>query len=495
MRLTVLHFNDAHGRLERLPRLFTLIARQRAAASQAGRRVLILEAGDSSDRNCWESDITQGRANFTLLDAMGVQASVVGNGEALQWGRPALGRLAAAAHFPLLAANLIDCADPARLAVPGLQASTLFDFDGFRVGVTGATARYGSGYQRFGYDAVDPLPGLRREIAALQAHGARLIILLSHLGCWSPEERLSQGIADEINDYDVAQACPEIALIVGGHSHRALEQPWRVGETLIVQAGEYGRYLGQVDLDLDPATGRVTGYAGQLHPCDDRVPPDPTVSATLELVREEAARLLDAPVAALSHAYAHTLDTPSPVAAWMAEALREVGGADLALLFSGFARRGLAAGPLRRRDLYEAFPGGTHVTAAVVSGAQIARLLNRMLASPYRTASFNPKRGEPPLGLPAASANVDLRYDLTRPAGDQLLACRLDGAPLEPARRYRLASTYYTLSDITADPEYDFIGLEPGQRIELVRVEQVLWEIMEDWLRQRGTVETKIPAG
>src|SRR3970282_954376 len=102
MRLTLLHFNDLHGRLEQLPRLFTLIQRARAEAQAAGRPVLLLEGGDSSDRAVWESDITKGRANFALLEAMGVQASVVGNGEALQWGRAAFDRLLASARVPLL---------------------------------------------------------------------------------------------------------------------------------------------------------------------------------------------------------------------------------------------------------------------------------------------------------------------------------------------------------------------------------------------------------
>src|SRR5438093_638327 len=131
MRLTILHFNDLHGRLDRMPRLFSLIQRERADAARAGRHVLLLDAGDSSERSQRESDVTKGRANFSLLEAMGVQATVVGNGEALQWGRTALARLVASVHFPVLAANLVDCADPTRLAVPGLLRSIMLKADGF----------------------------------------------------------------------------------------------------------------------------------------------------------------------------------------------------------------------------------------------------------------------------------------------------------------------------------------------------------------------------
>lgn len=490
MRLTLLHFNDLHGRLDQLPRLATLIARQRTRAQAEGRRVLLLEGGDSSDRKVWESDVTKGRANFTLLNALGVDVSVVGNGEALQWGRAALARLAQTAAFPLLAANLVDFADPTHLAAPGLRASHIFEVEGGQVGLMGVTARFGTGYTRYGFDTVDPIPVIQREVAALNAQGVRFIILLSHLGYFnrpSGEKQVYEARGDFDDEY-VARHCPGLSIIVGAHSHVKLEQPLVVGETLIVQAGAFGEWLGQLDLDVDDATGRLVSYAGQLHACDSSVPLDSALSATLELVREEAERLLVTPVATATRDWPHAFDAPSPFATLTADALRGICQADLCLLFSGFARRGLSAGPITRRDLREAFPGGVHVTAATVSGVQITRLLNRMLLSKFRTESFDPRRGEPPLGLPAGSANVQFTFDLTRASGDPLQTVTVDGQPLDPARRYRLASTYYTLNDVTDDPDYDFIGLEAGQVIENIRAEQVLSEIMEDWLRARGAV-------
>src|ERR1700720_2934933 len=128
MRLTLLHFNDLHGRLEQMPRLFHLARRERAAAQADGRQVLLLDGGDSSDRQRWECEVTQGRANYSLLEAMGVQASVPGNGEVLNWGRPALARIVSSVGFPILAANL------AGGAVPGLKSSILLDLGGFALG-------------------------------------------------------------------------------------------------------------------------------------------------------------------------------------------------------------------------------------------------------------------------------------------------------------------------------------------------------------------------
>src|SRR5260370_4341111 len=125
MQLTLLHFNDLHGRLEQMPRLFQLARRERAAAQAQGQQVLLLDGGDSSDSGRWECAVTQGRANYSLLEAMGVQAGVPGNAETLNWGRPALAKMVAAVGFPGVASHLGDGPDPARPAAPALKGPVL----------------------------------------------------------------------------------------------------------------------------------------------------------------------------------------------------------------------------------------------------------------------------------------------------------------------------------------------------------------------------------
>lgn len=484
MRLTILHFNDLHGRLDQLPRLFTLIQRERAAAHAAGRRVLLLDAGDSSERSLWESNITKGRANFALLEAMGVQATVVGNGEALQWGRTALAALVKNAHFPVLAANLVDCADPTQPAVPGLGRSLILDFEGFPLGLIGLTAPYADGYSRFGFCSLEPLPVLRQEVATLKAQGARTLLLLSHLGSDTHFETKDPRF---YHDEDAARDVPELDIIIGAHTHDALNPPLQRGATIIAQAGDHGRFLGRLDVDLDPVSGRVLTFSGTLLPCDETVLPDPTIAATLELVREEAQQLFDQRIGRAAVALPCYFDRPSPYANRVADIIRELSHADLAIMFQGFVERDLPAGPLTRRHLHDSLSTSAHLTAATVTGAQIQRMVARMLASPYRDTSYDPARNKPPLGLPAHSANVEINYQLpiTNNPDFQIL---INHQPLDPTQTYRLASTYYTLNAITDDPEYEFIGIMPGQVVENVLVEQVLWEIVADWVKTQTQI-------
>lgn len=287
MQLTLLHFNDLHGRFDQFPRLFTLIQRARTSAPSNGFQSLLVEAGDSSSREIWESKATQGRANFALLEAMDVQATVLGNAEIQLGNREALTRLVASVHFPVLAANLLDLADPTHPAVPKLKASHLIELNGFTLGLVGITAAFRDDYEHLGYLAEESLEILRREIPTLKAQGAKLIILLSHLGVRRPEEDPKPAL---LTDDKVAAACPEIGVIVGGHSHTVLQTPLVVGETLIVQAGSHGHYLGQLDLTLDSDSGRILDYTYTLH-ATEHVPPDSTIASVVDLVREEAERL------------------------------------------------------------------------------------------------------------------------------------------------------------------------------------------------------------
>jgi 5'-nucleotidase len=259
-----------------LPRLAGLIQHERALAQSEGRRVLLLDAGDSSAKSSPESKATGGRANFVLLDAIGYQAVTLGNRD-VKFGARALQSLIQAVSFPVLAANLVRLEDETQLAVAGLQAQSILRLDGYPVGVIGLTAWTGYDYSKFGYRAVNGLGRLRDGIARLQAEGARTIVLLSHLGL--------------VLDRRVAAAVDGLAAIVGGHSHFALDRPLVVRGVPIAQAGEYGEHLGRLDLTLDDDSGRALEFTGRLIPCGPDAPPDGTIAATLELVREEVARV------------------------------------------------------------------------------------------------------------------------------------------------------------------------------------------------------------
>ncbi|HRF46264.1 MAG TPA: metallophosphoesterase [Anaerolineales bacterium] len=287
MQLTLLHFGDLHGQLDRLPRLFSAATYLRHKTEAAGGVSLLVCTGDTVDRTIAAAAQTGGRVALPVLEAMGVQALVPGNHDA-DWGAAAFTRWVSAARFPILLGNI---GPTPGTPWPGARASLLCDLPGLRVGLLGLSTPMLS--HALGADAAfEPPPSaVAREAAALRADGAGTVIALSHLGYAYGPDVAHWMSPDEDTDVRLAEAGVDLDVLVGGHTHTMLTEPVRVGRTVIAHAGHNGEWLGELNLTLG-GDGAVTGFSGRLHPIDTRCPIDPTISAVLELALEEAGRLV-----------------------------------------------------------------------------------------------------------------------------------------------------------------------------------------------------------
>ncbi|WP_309570191.1 metallophosphatase [Deinococcus sp.] len=248
--LTILHTNDIHGHLNALARLTTVARAEHAAAEAQGRTVYRWDGGDAIDRRFEPCRLTRGASLPPVLDASGVTLQAVGNDIGLPYGMLVLARVAARAPFPMLAANLRDGTGP---VVDGVREFVLLDGpDGTKIGVFGLTDPWDGIYRMYGLNMPDERELAARLVPELRAAGAGLVVLLSHLGL--------EG------DRRMAAAVPGIDVIVGAHSHDLLPDGEWVGDTLIVQAGNYAEYLGRVDITTD-AAGRLVSATACVLPC------------------------------------------------------------------------------------------------------------------------------------------------------------------------------------------------------------------------------------
>lgn len=103
-----------------------------------------------------------------------------------------------------------------------------------------------------------------------------MIICLSHCGTLENEN----DVMEETEDYLLAEAVPDIDLIISGHSHTALDEAVQAGDTYIVSCGSYNAYMGHAVMKKK-ASGRYELSSYELIPLDETIEGDAVVDAAL----------------------------------------------------------------------------------------------------------------------------------------------------------------------------------------------------------------------
>jgi 2',3'-cyclic-nucleotide 2'-phosphodiesterase/3'-nucleotidase/5'-nucleotidase len=239
--LTLLHTNDFHNHLSAPQAAFLAQARARREDT------LLLDAGDAiSAGNVGVRP--GGEPILALMSQTGYDAMTLGNRE-FHVADALLRLKIAKAAFPILCANLRWREDRGE-ALPTVPALIRTLPHGLRVGVFGLTvpmvtprmtARLVSAFV-----FEDPVAEARRQVAQLRPQ-VDALVALTHIGL-RQDERL-------------AAACPELDVILGGHSHDKLPEPRRDHGVPIMQAGWFGHLLGETTLtwDAEGDRPRVTG--------------------------------------------------------------------------------------------------------------------------------------------------------------------------------------------------------------------------------------------
>lgn len=262
-RLTILHTNDWHSRIEPFPddggrnanrggavRRMRLIQQVRAAEPN----VILLDSGDIFQGTPY-FNFFAGELEMKLMSQMGYDASTIGNHD-FDAGMENLVTQMGHADFPMLCANYDFKGTP-------LEGKTMpykvFNRGGIRIGVFGLGIELKSLvpdelYGKTKYQ--DPLEKGHATASLLRNEKkCDLVICLSHLGYKYRE--------DKVDDVELATTSSDIDIILGGHTHTFLDAPVEVpnlkGEPVIVnQVGFGGLRLGRMD---------VTFPGGNLRRC------------------------------------------------------------------------------------------------------------------------------------------------------------------------------------------------------------------------------------
>ena len=375
--LTILHTNDVHGRVQQLARIATLAKQIRREVAAQGGYCALWDAGDVEDPTLFESSMTKGSAAMSILRSAGYELEALGNASIIRYGPQCVPALADNFGQPLLCANMLDTRSQ---LIAGLAPYSIQTFGDVTLGIIGLTdpMRF---YPIFGLKPLEPTQVLPQLIVEVRSHGAQTIVLLSHLS-----SKRDQTVAEQVDGLD---------LIIGAHDHVELYPPLTVGQTLIAQAGDLGRWLGRLDLEIDSATGRIVNHRGKLLPISEDIPTDPAVEAAYQAEREKVQQMTRRVIGELHDPIDLAYDRECAAGNLLADALRERLQAEIGLVLAGQWTAGLRVGPLTLGTLVNANHSAANPAKARLTGRQIVEFLEEGFKPDNMARMPKPLRGAP----------------------------------------------------------------------------------------------------
>lgn len=450
-KLTVMHTNDTHAHLADVARRATLVNQVRSEA----RNTLLVDAGDVFSGDLYFTKWF-GLADLAFMNYMGYDAMTFGNHEFDQ-GTKTLAEFVAKAKFPLVSSN-IDFSKDAHIAPllkdpavinkgqttenAGVYPYVILEVDGRKIGVFGLTTEDTAETSSPGKDVTfrNAAEAARETVEAIGKEGPNIIIGLSHLGY--------------AKDKGLAEAVEGIDLIVGGHTHTKLETPEVVTDsryhtpTVIVQANEWGKYLGRVDLAFDKNGVAQTGpeLGGRLIPVDGSVeedaqakemlaPYDAELKELMGRIIGKAAVLLDGK---RENVRSRETNLGNLIADGMLAKAKELKNADVAIMNGGGIRASIDAGDITMGELRTVMPFGNTLFVMDVTGKQLKDGLENGISG----AKLTDLPGKFP-----QIAGMKFKWDPSGPAGNKVFDVQIKKGgsytPLVLSETYRLATNSF----------------------------------------------------
>ncbi len=446
--LTILHTNDFHARFEPInkydsgcnaednaegkcfggsARLVTAIADARARSNNA----ILVDGGDQFQGTLFYT-YYKGKLAAEMMNKLGYDAMTVGNHE-FDDGPEVLRGFMDAVNFPVLMSNADVSREP--LLAEKLPKSVVIERGGEKLGLIGLTPEDTHELASPGPNISfsDPVAAVQGEVDKLTAMGVNKIIVLSHSG-YTVDQR-------------VAAATTGVDVIVGGHSNTLLSNtsdraagpyPTMVGDTAIVQAYAYGKFLGELNVTFNDA-GEIVEAKGEPLVIDGSVTED---GDTVARIKEAAAPLEEIRNRVVAEAAteiggdrsvcrAMECSMGSLIADAMLDRVKDQ-GIEIAIQNGGGIRASIDAGPVTMGEVLTVLPFQNTLSTFEVPGATVLEALENGVSQMEEGAGRFPQ-----------VAGMTYTVDPSQPAGSRISDVMVGGAPIDAAKTYGVVSNNY----------------------------------------------------
>lgn len=455
-KVTILHTNDFHSRVEPISKYdspcstednaegkcFGGYARLVTAIEEARSRnpdALLFDGGDQFQGSLFYT-YYKGKVAAEIMNTLQYDGMTVGNHE-FDDGPEVLREFIDNVEFPVVMSNADVTQEPA--LANKIMKSTIVEKGGEKYGIIGLTPEdtdeLASPGENISFS--DPVAAVQGEVDELTEQGINRIIVLSHSGY-----DVDQRVAAETTGVDV---------IVGGHSNTLLSNvsdraagpyPTMVGNTAIVQAYAYGKYVGELSVTFNDA-GEITEAMGEPVTVDGTIAENGDIVARVSELAKPLDEIRNKVVAATAGVVEGNRDVcrvrECAMGNLVADALLDRvkdQGVTIAIMNSGGLRASIDEGEVTMGEVLTVLPFQNTLSTFDITGAGIIAALENGVSQVEEVKGRFPQ-----------VAGLKFTWDPSKPANEGrivevMVGSGDDVSPIDPEATYSVVTNNYVRS-------------------------------------------------
>lgn len=427
MKLSIAYLNDVHGYLEPHPELFYKAEKEIVETAGGYARIATIVNGirnnnfntllfDGGDTFHGTLPLVQskGEAILPILNKLGFSA-MVGHWD-FAYGPLQLKSLISQLNYPVLGINVYNKTDDTLFLPPYM----MIQVEELKIAVIGICSniidKTMPAHFREGLKITDGAKELPTFIQQVKNEGANLVILLSHNGF--PQ------------DVDLLSKIPGIDICLSAHTHNRLYEAVKIEDTIIIQCGCHGSFLGHLELNIE--NKKIVSSRYELVTIDSTIRPDDEIENLVTVIMKPY-QYLKHDVLGKSEIILHRYNTiSSTMDDLLLSAIKSVSNAEIA--FSNGWRYGvpLAAGAITKWDLFNIIPMNPNVSTIELTGEEIMQMLEENLE---RTFSDEPMKQMG--GYIKRCLGIHVKMRIENPNGHRIQQIFIGEEPLRKEQTYK----------------------------------------------------------
>ncbi len=469
--ITIIQMNDTHGYLEEhyehfwdgnfakyikaggYPRISSYVKNIR---EEKNGNVLLLDGGDTF-HGTYPVVNSKGKVLPPLLNDLGVDA-MTAHWE-FAYGPENFNKIVDSLDYPMLAINCYNKETDELVYSPYLMKKV----NGVNVAIIGIAAtivdkvmpkHFSEGlYFTLGNKELPKYIDIVKE-----KENADLVLVLSHLGY--PQELK---LAKEVDGIDV---------LLSAHTHNRVYEASKINNTIIIQSGCHGSFLGHLDLTIE--NKKVIDFTHELVVLDKTIEEDKIMKEKINKIMEPHRNKLNKVVGKTNTDLNRYTVLESTMDNFLLKSLIDLTGAEMA--FSNGWRYGapIPKGDITENDLWNMIPVNPPVSKVKISGKELWDMMEENLE---RTFAKDPY--EQMGGYVKRSMGINLYFKIENPYGERIQELFVQGKPLEVDRVYDVV--FVTSQGVPEKYGHD------KEKLDIHAI-----EALKKYLKRHGTVDAEL---